>query len=137
MTANGMQGNREKCLAAGMDEDVPRPVKSTLLKETLEHWLPSDQSEDKAASNVASRERSKPALHSLAGCSACPGSGARDRGIAASHLEPKMHHVTILYDVRLAFEAHFPGIPTTRLTSALDILVVGDDFGSNKAAFDI
>lgn len=49
MTANAMQGNREKCLAAGMDNYVSEHVKSTLLQQILEHWLPSDQSENKAA----------------------------------------------------------------------------------------
>ena len=44
-----MQGDREKSLAAGMDDYASKHVKSTLLKEILEHWLPSDQSENKAA----------------------------------------------------------------------------------------
>jgi CheY-like chemotaxis protein len=39
MTANAMQGDREACLQAGMDDYVSKPVKTEALRTVLEHWL--------------------------------------------------------------------------------------------------
>ncbi len=39
MTANVLKGDREKCIAAGMDDFVGKPVKMTVLKEVLSRWL--------------------------------------------------------------------------------------------------
>jgi signal transduction histidine kinase len=38
MTGNAMQGDREKCLAAGMDDYVVKPVRIDDVRTTLERW---------------------------------------------------------------------------------------------------
>ena len=38
MTANSMQGDREKCLAAGMDEYLAKPLRPETLNAALERW---------------------------------------------------------------------------------------------------
>jgi PAS domain S-box-containing protein len=40
MTAHAMHGDREKCLRAGMNDYVPKPLSPQNLAETLEKWLP-------------------------------------------------------------------------------------------------
>jgi two-component system sensor histidine kinase/response regulator len=41
MTANAMLGDREKCIAAGMDDYVTKPVRLSDLQAALERWNPS------------------------------------------------------------------------------------------------
>jgi CheY-like chemotaxis protein len=39
MTAHVMKGDREKCLKAGMDDFITKPIKRELIFEILEKWV--------------------------------------------------------------------------------------------------
>lgn len=48
MTANAMEGDRERCLSAGMSDYLSKPIRSANLFEAIENWLPKKVSEDHA-----------------------------------------------------------------------------------------
>jgi CheY-like chemotaxis protein len=43
MTANAMQGDREKCLAAGMDDYIAKPIRKEAITEMLQKWIPQSR----------------------------------------------------------------------------------------------
>lgn len=45
MTAHAMAGDRDKCIAAGMDDYVPKPIDTQQLKQTIDKWIVPDNSE--------------------------------------------------------------------------------------------
>jgi CheY-like chemotaxis protein len=42
MTANAMQGDRERCIEAGMNDYITKPVSPKALADVLDRWLPKD-----------------------------------------------------------------------------------------------
>jgi len=43
MTARAMKGDAEKCMAAGMDDYLSKPVSIELLRQKIEQWLPLER----------------------------------------------------------------------------------------------
>src|SRR5215213_6271312 len=43
MTADAMQGDRERALAAGMDDYIAKPVEHEELEAMLERWIPQPE----------------------------------------------------------------------------------------------
>jgi len=65
MTANAMAGDREKCLAAGMNDHVPKPIDPDLLFAALNTWVTPGQRSVPAGMAVESEEMDEPAVQRI------------------------------------------------------------------------
>lgn len=62
MTANAMVGDREICLAAGMNDHIPKPIEPDVLYNTLARWCLADN----AVSQVELAAEAPPSISQLA-----------------------------------------------------------------------
>jgi signal transduction histidine kinase/FixJ family two-component response regulator len=63
MTAHAMTGDRERCLDAGMDDYITKPVRSQELVGTLRRWIGADCVDDRPAEGEPAAERAQHAVH--------------------------------------------------------------------------
>ncbi len=69
MTANAMRGDREKCIDAGMNDYISKPVNPHALAEVLDKWLPQDRDEGQESKDecaVETADRAVPGAASTA-----------------------------------------------------------------------
>jgi CheY-like chemotaxis protein/HPt (histidine-containing phosphotransfer) domain-containing protein len=57
VTAHAFEGEREKVLAAGMDDYMSKPIKQTVLLEALQRWWPEEEEKAQGESSPKSVRR--------------------------------------------------------------------------------
>ena len=63
MTANAIEGDREKCLAAGMDDYLSKPFQSQTLLTVLSKWLAIEVGVTQVDEPTAAREENLPVIN--------------------------------------------------------------------------
>ena len=89
MTANAMQGDRERCLEVGMNDYVVKPIEPNELWRALLRWIPARAAREPAASAMeAAASATQPAAHLVATSTAASSESKPEGAGAATAPDP-------------------------------------------------
>jgi DNA-binding response OmpR family regulator len=106
MTASAIRGDREKCLEAGMNNYLAKPVRADTLKQMLESYLnqetipiPNLQEEANNLVNTVINKRTEDSSSSSTSASTSDGENAAPVNVSRSPARPKnaRHHQTEIH----------------------------------------
>ncbi len=104
MTANAMAGDRQKCLDAGMDDYMAKPMNIALLKRTLSRWLPAGRGP--SAATTAAPPGSQRSEQESSGAS----TGSAARPAAHPKTPAVVLEVTVLNELRSLMGSDFESL---------------------------
>ncbi|HQF55715.1 MAG TPA: CHASE domain-containing protein [Fibrobacteria bacterium] len=120
MTANAMQGDRERCLEAGMNDYVSKPISPGKLAEALDRWLPRSPRPAEVSAPISGED----------GCGTAPEAEALDWTAFVARV---MGDQELAWKIADAFRKECPGI-ASRLRSSIE---AGDANSARQEAHSI